>query len=261
MPKGKVPTRIAVGVRVAEKGNHGRVGVVKAAAGKGKWHVLFDGEDDTEEKKSLGGLRIYKEGYGKVATPKKPAKSVKAALPKTGQRKGWRRTKATDNKNTNGDTNGNNSANSNRVCGSSDEGSDVEHSGDTSSNGGSDDIVSPGSDKSSSSGSDCSKSSSDNWGESCDGISSGGLYSENDCAPNEKGLLSAAKNSVKKLFGRDRTKTRKKKLPRVRLEERLSTPRPLSQYSNSSESEQQNDVFVPEEGEDFDNSLEEEEDD
>ena len=202
MPKGKVPTRIAVGVRVAEKGNHGRVGIVKAAAGKGRWHVLFDGEDDTEEKKSLGGLRIYKEGYGKVATPKKPAKPVKAGLPKTGRQKGWRRTKATDNKNTNDDTNGSNSANSSRVRGSSDEGSDKEHSGDMSSNGGSEDIlVSPGSDKSSSSGSDCSKNSSDNWGESCDGISSGGSYSENDGAPNEKGLLSAAKkNSQKALW-------------------------------------------------------------
>ena len=73
-------------MRVAEKKKDGRIGIVRASAGKGLWEVQFDGEDGTEEKPSKGALRIAKELYGKVKTPSKPARSVRAASPKTGRR-------------------------------------------------------------------------------------------------------------------------------------------------------------------------------
>ena len=90
---GKVPTRLGISVRVQERWGAKRAGTIKGhAVGDGTYMVDFDGEEGSPEEKSNKQLRIYKEAYGKQKTPvSKIAATIRAALPKTGR--GQRRRK------------------------------------------------------------------------------------------------------------------------------------------------------------------------
>ena len=85
---GKAPTRLGISVRVQERWGAKRTGIITGhAVGDGTYMVDFDGEEGSPEEKSNKQLRIYKEAYGKQKAPvSKIAATIRAALPKTGRR-------------------------------------------------------------------------------------------------------------------------------------------------------------------------------
>ena len=262
MPLPPLPTRIAVGVRVQETKKNGRTGTVVSSVGLRKWEIRFDGEEAVEIKASAGALKIYRNAYGTQSSPNKPSTSVTQAAPKTGRNKTRRGRGNTDTEAVSNDSSLSSKGSSN---GSS--------AGTTSINDGSgsneDSSATGGANGSDSSIETSSSSEAFGSGSSSESSSNKSTFSSEPKRKGRKGgILLSAKRYLK---GRGKKKKGRSRLTQTRLE-KIYTPRPLSEsdlseedasnVDSSSTSTGSNDgVFIPAEGEGFDDAFEDSEDD
>ena len=265
MPLPPLPTRIAVGVRVQETKKNGRTGTVVSSVGLRKWEIRFDGDEAVEIKASAGALKICRNAYGTQSSPNKPSTSVTQAAPKTGRNKTRRGRGNTDTEAV-GDEDSSLSSKGSSI---------VSNAGMSSINDGSgsneDSSLATGSGNGSDSSIETSSSSEAfGSGSSSESSSKKNTFSSEPKRKGRKGsILLSAKRYLK---GRGKKKKgRSSRLTQTRLE-KLYTPRPLSESDSSEEdasnvesfstSTGSNDgVFIPAEGEGFDDAREDSEDD
>lgn len=283
MPKVDLPTRFAEGVRVQEKKATKRIGTIKSAAGTRLWNVQFRGEAE-EEKKASAALRICREAYGASAkSPHRPAVSVSEEA-RTGAKK-----KRAERRNKN-DNDGPRSSTSDGARPDDDAPSEVDGAA-AATDDDNDEDYDDDEDESKSVDQDYSfdRSSSSSSSSDDDGLAS---YFDNSSVENgtpptknkgragnprkkkEDGLNATAKklrNAVKRR--NKKKKTTPKRRPRQLFkstDEHLYTPVDDEHdgwddsedfISPGLDAEANNGMYVPEEGEGFDDALEDEEDD